>query len=52
MEMVEMTIELPAELGRKLELVAFRAGISVEHLASLWLAEMYQQKGGSINGAD
>jgi|694.fasta_scaffold25397_9 hypothetical protein len=44
MEMVEMEVALPVELHRKLEIVAMQAGISVEHLCSLWLVDMYAQK--------
>jgi hypothetical protein len=38
MEMVEMTVEVPGHVMLQLTAVAARAGVTVEHLASLWLA--------------
>jgi hypothetical protein len=38
MEMVEMTVEVPGHVMLQLTAVAANAGVTVEHLASLWLA--------------
>ena len=40
MEMVDLSIEVPAELLADMRPIAERAGMTVEALASLWLAEM------------
>ena len=38
MEMVELTVEVPGHVMLQLTAVAASAGVTVEHLASLWLA--------------